>query len=264
VQVAFRVFGNRGSNKLRDKAISCSGSDIVYPLKSYDSNSFNKALEPIQPTGWTPLALAIQQAQADLQNETGAKNIVYVVSDGMETCGGDPVAAARALHASKIQAVINIIGFDASNEEQRALKAIADAGGGKFTSVKDEQELNNYFGNEKQVTILDYLNWVIANGNKANEIANKKQKEKGDFLHSYYNKLSTELSRMEDACYVVREGPVACSGWDELGKLILNRYNLISDWLLNMSNQADHKISQRVDQFDERVNQVYRQKIGVK
>ena len=39
-------------------------------------------------------------------------NIVYIVSDGVETCDGDPVAAAKLLQADNIQAQVNIIGFD--------------------------------------------------------------------------------------------------------------------------------------------------------
>jgi len=40
-----------------------------------------------------------------------AKNVVYVVSDGIETCGGDPVKAAEELHTSNIKAVVNISGL---------------------------------------------------------------------------------------------------------------------------------------------------------
>ena len=28
----------------------------------------------------------------------GHRNVVYIVSDGIETCGGDPVEAAKKLH----------------------------------------------------------------------------------------------------------------------------------------------------------------------
>ena len=76
------------------------------------------------------------------------ENIVYVVSDGIETCGGDPVKAAKDLHESDIQAVVNIIGFDVDNEGQRALKKVAEAGGGKYATVNTGEDLREHLEEE--------------------------------------------------------------------------------------------------------------------
>ncbi|PRX38476.1 Mg-chelatase subunit ChlD [Planifilum fimeticola] len=135
-QVALRVYGHKGSNQQKDKELSCKSTEVVYPLGAYDESSFQKSLNKFRPTGWTPLAAAIEQAKSDLSGKTGenVENIVYVVSDGIETCGGDPVKAAKELHESEIQAIVNIIGFDVDNAGQRALKKVAEAGGGKYTT----------------------------------------------------------------------------------------------------------------------------------
>ena len=66
--------------------------------------------------------------------EENVENIIYVVSDGIETCGGDPVKAAQAAAISGYRAIVNIIGFDVDNAGQRALKKVAKAGGGKYTT----------------------------------------------------------------------------------------------------------------------------------
>src|SRR5690606_41143319 len=47
--------------------------------------------------GWTPVAGALESAKesfAGLDAETNT-NLIYLVSDGIETCDGDPVAAAK-------------------------------------------------------------------------------------------------------------------------------------------------------------------------
>lgn len=80
----------------------------------------------------TPLASAIESINDDFKEYTGEENlnVVYIVSDGEETCGGDPVNAAKNLNQSSTHAVVNIIGFDVKNSEQQQLKNTAEAGKG--------------------------------------------------------------------------------------------------------------------------------------
>lgn len=161
VQVGLRVYGHKGSNSKKDKKASCESNELVYPLKRYNETAFQEALDRFKPTGWTPLAAAIEEAGKDLEGQTseGTQNVVYVVSDGMETCGGDPVAAARSLNQSNIEAVVNIIGFDVDDEGQEALKKAAAAGGGSYDSVTSEQDLSQYFSSEYQVLKEKWAKW---------------------------------------------------------------------------------------------------------
>jgi len=63
----------------------------------------------------------------------GSPQAVYVVSDGNDTCDGDPIAAARALHGGETAAVVNVIGFDWAAADRAELMAVAKAGGGMFS-----------------------------------------------------------------------------------------------------------------------------------
>lgn len=56
------------------------------------------------------------------------QNIIYVVSDGIETCDGDSAKEAKELHDSNIKAVVNIIGFDVDSAGQKQLLSVAEAG----------------------------------------------------------------------------------------------------------------------------------------
>jgi len=160
-QVALRVYGHKGSNQQKDKELSCKSTEVVYPLGAYDKSSFQKSLNKFRPTGWTPLAAAIEQAKNDLSGKTGenVENIIYVVSDGIETCGGDPVKAAKELHESEIQAIVNIIGFDVDNEGQRALKKVAEAGGGKYTTVSTGEDLRKHLEGEYRRLRVEWMDW---------------------------------------------------------------------------------------------------------
>ncbi len=142
-QIMLRVYGHKGSSRDADQELSCSSTEVVYPLNHYDSKKFDKALSKFKPVGWTPLAASIEAAEKDLLENSNddVENTVYIISDGEETCGGDPVKAARNLHDSGIATAVNIIGFDVGNEAQQQLKAVAEAGGGEFTNVKSGEGL---------------------------------------------------------------------------------------------------------------------------
>jgi len=142
-EIMLRVYGHEGTSSDEDKELSCSSSEVVYPLNTYDSESFDEALSKFEPAGWTPLAASIEAAEEDLMEHSGdsIENIVYIISDGKETCDGDPVKAAKDLHDSGIATAVNIIGFDVSDEEQQQLKEVANAGGGEFTNVESGEDL---------------------------------------------------------------------------------------------------------------------------
>ncbi|MFT4195690.1 VWA domain-containing protein [Ottowia sp.] len=145
--VALRVYGHKGSNRASGKAESCAGSELLYPFQKLDAAAFESAIRSFRPTGWTPLAASLETAAKDFAAapaQDGA-NLVYVVSDGIETCGGDPVQAARRLHESGIGVVVNVIGFGVDAEAERQLRAVAQAGGGQYLGAESRADLNRIF-----------------------------------------------------------------------------------------------------------------------
>jgi Ca-activated chloride channel homolog len=159
--IMLRVYGHKGTGSDDDKEMSCKSNEVVYDLGSYDQEGFAQSLEQFDPAGWTPLAGAIEAARNDLEDQKGenTKNVIYVVSDGVETCDGDPVSAAKSLNESEIQAEVNIIGFDVDNEGQVKLKEVAEAGGGQYKSVYSESELNDYLKEEYSRLYWEWLAW---------------------------------------------------------------------------------------------------------
>ncbi|EOP57936.1 hypothetical protein IIW_00089 [Bacillus cereus VD136] len=152
--VSLVAYGHKGSNKEQDKEASCGAIDTVYSRQAYQEQSFQQALDQFQSTGWTPLAGALQKSMDNFASAPGEKNtnIIYVVSDGIETCGGDPVAVAKQLGDSNIQPIVNVIGFDVDNESQQQLKQVAEATKGKYVSVKNTKELESEFQKGKDLS----------------------------------------------------------------------------------------------------------------
>lgn len=146
IDVGLVAFGHTGTNEESGKALSCEGVEVLAPSGS-DRQTIGAHLDALTATGWTPLADAIIAAGTELQaSDVEGEQVVYVVSDGEETCGGDPVAAARALNEGEIRAVVNIIGLDLPATDRQALEAVAGAGGGVFEGVSNAEELFDALG----------------------------------------------------------------------------------------------------------------------
>mgnify|MGYP003520091781 CR=1 FL=1 len=151
--VGLRIYGHQGTGSNADKALSCSSSELIYPLSSYDAASFEQALSKATPAGWTPISLALTEAQKDLyafKGETNT-NIIYLVSDGISTCDDQPVEAARALYNSDITPIVNIIGFNVNHEGQKQLQEMAKATEGTYKYVSDEQSLQEHLNEATKV-----------------------------------------------------------------------------------------------------------------
>ena len=165
VNVSLHVYGHKGAGNENDKALSCASTEVVYDLSPYNPEQFDAALNAFSPSGWTPLATAIAAAYTDLLANTveNTENIVYIVSDGVETCGGNPVEEAKKLNESSIQAIVNIIGFDVDTAGQNALMQVAEAGKGTYMTVASQKEMEEFFKKEKRELEKEWLKWSSEN-----------------------------------------------------------------------------------------------------
>ncbi|MBS4220966.1 VWA domain-containing protein [Bacillus sp. FJAT-49711] len=151
--VGLRIYGHKGTGSDSDKKLSCSSSELVYPLAPYDQNGFQASLDKTNPAGWTPIQLALNEAQKDLAKFKGEKNtnIVYLVSDGISTCDDDPVGAAKSLYNSDITPIVNVIGFNIDNEGQKQLKEVAKATEGTYQDVQNAESLQKELDQAKEI-----------------------------------------------------------------------------------------------------------------
>ena len=93
----------------------------------------------LSPKAGTPLAQAIERAGRVASDSADA--VLVVVSDGGDSCGGDPCAAARRLRAQKPNVVINVIDLSDSAADRQVLQCVANAGGGRVMRPGDPLDL---------------------------------------------------------------------------------------------------------------------------
>jgi hypothetical protein len=143
INVGFRVFGHEGNNTEAGRAESCQSSDLLVPMNGVNKPLLRQQVATYQPTGWTPIALSLERAGQDFDpGGESISNVVVLVTDGEETCGGDPCAVAGSLHEGDIELTTYVVGFGTSPEQQSSLQCIADEGGGKLLGANTAEELS--------------------------------------------------------------------------------------------------------------------------
>ena len=137
------VYGHKGSNNEKDKAYSCSQIEVLYPLGVMDKDKFTAAVDSFQPVGWTPIGNSLRLAGKSfgaLQKDD--KNIILLVSDGVETCDTDPLGAAKELQNMGLKIQIDVIGFDLEPAAKEQLQKVAEIGGGKYYNAQTSEEFD--------------------------------------------------------------------------------------------------------------------------
>lgn len=128
-----------GTNKQR----GCQDIDVIQPLGPMNKASLKLKINGYNATGMTPIASSLTVAGDELKKAKGGPAIV-LVTDGAESCHGDPVGVAAKLAAEfGIQFGINVIGFGIEPNEKAGLAAIAEKGHGKLLTVETASELTD-------------------------------------------------------------------------------------------------------------------------
>ncbi|MDY0038872.1 MAG: VWA domain-containing protein [Desulforhabdus sp.] len=109
----------------------CQDIEVIAAPGSEDREKMREGIKRLTPKGKTPLAASLTQAGDYLRDHEGDATMV-LVSDGLETCGGDPCAVAKRLHRKKTNLTIHVVGFDVSGRAVEQLQCVAEAGGGRY------------------------------------------------------------------------------------------------------------------------------------
>lgn len=205
--VSLTVYGHKGTDKAADKEQSCEAIEEVYELGEFDEQQFTAALDSFSPAGWTPLASALASAQNHFGDQASgeSENLIYVVSDGMETCNGNPVKQAERLNQSGAKAIVNIIGFDVENDGQKQLKDVADAGDGTYSTVRNDQELKAFFEKETTRIINEWYQWESENLNKVYKSETERINELYDQETEFINATYDEETRFKELTYELED-----------------------------------------------------------
>ncbi len=140
VNLGLRVFGNGFRGDFTD----CQTSTLLAPIGKNNRRKIIEAARVMAPYGLTPLTYALMQAEQDLRYVVGPKTVI-LISDGAETCGGDPCAYIDRLSRIGVKMKIDIVGLGLRRDKdaQEQLNCIAQKSGGTYYDANTSADLVN-------------------------------------------------------------------------------------------------------------------------
>lgn len=144
-KVGLMAYGHRVSG-------DCTDVEALAGVGLVPAAAINEIVQAIVPTGKTPIAYSLQQSAASFSGLKEENNHVVIISDGIETCGGDPCSEAAKLATQGINVKVHVVGFDVSSEARAQLECIAQAGGGHYFDAANTATFREAIVEVEQVT----------------------------------------------------------------------------------------------------------------
>ncbi len=142
LELALRVYGHQSSIATAEQ--DCDDTELVVPFGRLRFEQIKKALNGISPKGTTPIARSLEKAAGDFP-DNNARNIIILITDGVEACDEDPCAVSLALQRRGVVLKPFVIGIGADE------------------SMKFEFEcIGNYYDAGSEETFEQVLNIVIS------------------------------------------------------------------------------------------------------
>lgn len=134
VEVALRVYGHTQSAGKHD----CGDTKLEVPFAEDNIDAIKESLVSIEPKGYTLIAKSLLESANDFPDNKG-RNIIILITDGMEECDGDPCAISEALQKKGIVLKPFIVGL--GTDEKLFEDAFSCVG--TFFDAKTEMDFEN-------------------------------------------------------------------------------------------------------------------------
>jgi len=132
-RVGLYVFGHRIGKD--DSEASCQDIEPLFPSlpeNAADDPDVIAAINGIEAKGMTPIADALVAASNALAGY-GGEGVIVLITDGEETCGGDPKVVAQMFKTLSPPIVLEVVGLDVAPDVRDRLAEIAGPPGGDTT-----------------------------------------------------------------------------------------------------------------------------------
>jgi hypothetical protein len=130
VKVSVRAFGHNKSEY--NKIESCKDSELLWPFDKLQNVKWQEKIDNLQSKGLTSLAYAISQAGKDLEQIDSDNKVLILLSDGAESCSGNPSAEMQKLKERGLKIVFKAIGLQTDSHANQQLRALAKIYSGEF------------------------------------------------------------------------------------------------------------------------------------
>lgn len=155
-ELALRVYGHQYPVPPQ----RCDDSKLEVPFSPNNIPAIKRKLKSITPKGTTPIAYSLERAARDFPNCDNCRNIIILITDGVEACDGDPCAVSRALQKKGISLKPFVIGIGLDVEFKKTFECV-----GQYFDASNEKTFENVLG----IVISQALNNTTAQINLLDE-----------------------------------------------------------------------------------------------
>jgi hypothetical protein len=176
-RLALRVYGHQSPTQRRD----CRDTALIVPFDSVANNksAVLAASRGIEAQGYTPITYVLKLAAEDLAREAANSRVVVLVSDGRETCEGDPCATAKALAEADAKLVVHTVGLGVDTAARFQLQCIANVARGTYFDAKTAGELERFLAEASEKAPVSVKTQITVTSSKPGRIEVKGAAEDG-------------------------------------------------------------------------------------
>ena len=136
LELALRIYGHMKRYPPQD----CDDTRLEVPFGKKNGPAIKQRLSEITPKGTTPIARSLEECGKDFPKDP-ARNIIILITDGIEECNGDPCAVSALLQKKGIILRPFVIGLGANKDFAKSFECI-----GNYFDATNEDQFRTVFG----------------------------------------------------------------------------------------------------------------------
>ena len=175
VQMALRLYGHQKPVPPQD----CNDTKLEVPFGNNNASRIRQELHFVKPMGTTPIAHSLELGAKDFPPDcNNCRNIIILITDGIEACDGDPCAVSLELQKQGIVLKPFVIGIGIDEGFRKTFECI-----GHYYNAADEER----FPEVMEVVISQALNSTTAQVNLLDINGNPTETNVNMTFYDYYS-----------------------------------------------------------------------------
>jgi len=123
VELALRLYGHQ--TRIEPGKQDCDDTKLEVPFAPGNAQAIRNRMNEVRCLGTTPIARSLEKAAGDFPDNK-ARNVIILITDGIEACDEDPCAVSRALQAKGIVLKPFVIGIGIEEANKFSLKCVGN------------------------------------------------------------------------------------------------------------------------------------------
>jgi len=134
LEIALRVFGHTTHKDRKN----CKDTKLEVPFRNNNYDAIQANLKGLKPLGTTMIAYSLQEATYDFPKDKLSRNVIILITDGIEECHGDPCAVSDALQRNGVILKPFIIGIGMDIKSAKLYECV-----GRFFDANSKDGFDN-------------------------------------------------------------------------------------------------------------------------